>query len=113
MNLVLSKYAPRVSDPRVHKRITSVLDWCDLHLSTAKARPIHATVIRKVFGNPTSSELAAWLSANLLQQTGAYKVGGSSFSYMLSERGLAKVKALAQPDASTAYVDHKSWIDKL
>ena len=92
--LELTAYQPNLSDPRVQKRISSVVAWCDLHLSTASPEAVHHNELIKTFG-PSGNQLSKWLRANLLIQTGVYAPGTKSFSYLLNERGMNKLRATA------------------
>lgn len=53
-----------------------------------------ATDLRRVFGNTSNNALSRWLMANVLQQTGFYKVGEHPFAYFIRPEGLEKVLRL-------------------
>lgn len=53
-----------------------------------------ASDLRKVFGNASNNDLARWLMANVLQQTGFYKVGAHPYAYFLRPDGLEKILRL-------------------
>ncbi|ALV07309.1 hypothetical protein [Roseateles depolymerans] len=82
--LTLTAYKPNLKDPRVQKRVASVLAWVDLHLSPTSPQPVHHDKLRSVFGTPTNP-LSAYLRANLLCQVGTYIPGQQSLSYTLNK----------------------------
>lgn len=50
--------------------------------------------LRTVFGNTSSNLLARWLIANVLQQTGFYRVHEFAFSYVFRPEGIEKLLRL-------------------
>ncbi len=91
--LELTTYEPKLTDPRVQRRIASVLAWCALRLDPHSPEAVHHDELRRVFGTATNP-LTAWLRANLLIQTGTYLPRAKSFSYLLNEPGVEKLRAL-------------------
>ncbi|MRW83725.1 hypothetical protein GJ698_06410 [Pseudoduganella sp. FT26W] len=100
--LCLTPYTPNINDPRIKKRIKTVLDWCGpLLLSKKRPRSIHNGEIRKVFGN-VSKPLGRWLSSNLLVQTGSYTPAQHSYSYILNDVGYDKLCSLVNVKTATS-----------
>ena len=67
-----------MGDPRVRRRINAVIDWVLPYVAQGTG-PYEwsAKNLRKVFGNTSNNALSRWLMANVLQQTGFYRVGGT------------------------------------
>lgn len=100
--LCLNTYTPNINDPRIKRRISTVLEWCAPLLVTKKrVRSIHNSEIRKVFGN-ISKPCGRWLYSNLLVQTGSYTPAHHSYSYRLNEAGYDKLCALMDVQTATS-----------
>jgi hypothetical protein len=50
--------------------------------------------LRQVFGNASNNQLSGWLLANVLQQTGFYRVGEFPYSYFILPNGIEKILRL-------------------
>jgi hypothetical protein len=83
-----------MNDPRVRRRLRAVLDWALPRVPFPGPFEIMAKDLRKVFGNTSNNALARWLMANVLQQTGFYRVGEFPYSYFIRPEGLEKLLAL-------------------
>lgn len=86
-------------DPRVRRRIERVVQWALPYVANSAAHGLgpfefRAADLRKVFGNVSSNPLSGWLYANLMRQTGHYRVHEYSFSYEFKVEGLEKVLRL-------------------
>jgi hypothetical protein len=92
--LKLTTYKPNFNNPKVRKKATAVLKWCDGLRLFKNGRVVHHDKLTEVFGNRSQRGLSAWLYVNLLTQTGHYQPGKRSFSYKLKERGYQKVYEL-------------------
>ena len=99
--LSLTPYTPNLDDPRIHRRLKSVLTWCDCLRGQKRPKSINSAILRKVFGN-TSQPFGRWLRSNLLMQVGSYQAGKHSYSYFLNESGYEKLCALVGVEVSSA-----------
>lgn len=86
-----------MSDPRVRRRINAVIDWVLPYVARGTG-PYEwsAKNLRKVFGNTSNNALSRWLMANVLQQTGFYRVDEFPYSYVIRPEGVEKMLALLQ-----------------
>lgn len=92
MKLSLTKYEPKLSDPRVLRRTEQVMTLCKKMYDLEAEQPILARDLRKSFGNYSmKNTLACWLYSNLLEQTLWYEVGGQPYSYRVNRDGYLKV----------------------
>jgi len=82
-------------DPRVRRRVNAVIDWVLPYLAQDTG-PYEwsAKNLRKVFGNTSNNALSRWLMANVLQQTGFYRVGEFPYAYVIRPEGIEKMLAL-------------------
>lgn len=55
-----------------------------------------AKSLRKIFGNASNNDLSRWLMANVLQQTGFYRMGEFPFAYFIRRDGLEKMLTLLE-----------------
>ncbi len=90
--LKLNKYRPDFNDPRVKRRVNDVLAWARPLLVRKRATPVSSHELTKVFGNQRS-QLAAYLRANLLVQSGRYVVKKKFFNYEIKRDGFTKLSA--------------------
>ncbi|KPF48329.1 hypothetical protein IP87_02905 [beta proteobacterium AAP121] len=86
-----------MGDPRVRRRINAVIDWVLPYVAQGTG-PYEwsAKNLRKVFGNTSNNALSRWLMANVLQQTGFYRVGEFPYAYLIRPEGIEKMLALLQ-----------------
>lgn len=92
LKLVLpaNAYRPNWQDKRVTKRIKTVLQWCDQHLSERIEKQVHHATLNEAFGQQ-QNQLSAYLRRVLLIQQGQYQPGVASFKYLLNGEGYRKV----------------------
>jgi hypothetical protein len=91
--LLLNPYIPNLGDPKIKRRVSAVLEWCGSLLNDKRPRPIHNSVLTKVFANHQRNP-GRWLYSNLLQQVANYAVGKRSYSYVLNVDGYLKLHKL-------------------
>jgi hypothetical protein len=95
--LKLSKYRPDFNDPRVKRRVRRVLEWARPILIRTRPSPVASAELTKEFGNQKGN-LAAYLRANLLKQSGRYKVGKLFLDYSIKREGYDRLcAAIAAP----------------
>lgn len=114
MNLKLIKkdeaYRPNLKDKRVQKRVSSVLDWCDLHLYEHEAVRLHSvSQLAKIFGQQ-QNPLSKWLRNHLLIQIGGYEPGKMNYSYVLREGAVASIRGM-MGDAPVALSDAEKYAE--
>ncbi len=90
--LELSRYKPNFADPRVIKRVDTVLAFCRPMLLEKRARRISSEVLVQHFG-AMSSRLSMRLRHKLLQQEDSYSVGKCPFSYSVKRDGYLEMAA--------------------
>lgn len=83
-------YRPNWHDKRVIKRISAVVEWCDLNLSERIEKQVHHDTLNEVFGQQ-QNKLSAYLRRVLLIQQGQYQPGVASFRYLLNGEGYRNV----------------------
>jgi hypothetical protein len=74
----------------------AVVDWALPRMASEGPYEFMAKDLRKVFGNTSNNALANWLVANVLQQTGFYRIGEFPFSYVIRPEGLEKILGLLE-----------------
>jgi hypothetical protein len=96
-----STYKPNLADPRVRKRIATVLAWCGGMRLSNKPRAVSHSEIREIFGNTDQKGLAQWLRARLLTRSGHYVPGKQHFSYRLNLLGYNVLHAMLEVTPTT------------
>ena len=98
--LELSNYKPNLNDPRVRRKITTVLDWALPKMNLDEPFQCHKKTLTEIFGNQTSNQLGKMLRAKLLrEQSSSYRpknAAGEGYckTYRISESGFNRVSAL-------------------
>jgi hypothetical protein len=105
-------YAPNLRDKRVVRRVSAVLDWCDLNLYEGRAVKVHSVrtlvdfygnelaSMRSVFGQQ-QNDLTRWLRYNLLVQSGTYQEGLEMYRYTLRPGAVARLRSLIGEEKRT------------
>jgi hypothetical protein len=103
--LRLTTYRPNFTDPRVIRQVRDVLEWSRPYLLSKLPTKVSSKTLTGVFGNQKNN-LAAYLRANLLIQSGKYVVGFQSYRYSIKRAGFEKLsKAIGlavKPDVEIA-----------
>ena len=103
-------YRPNWNDPRVKKRVETVLTWVELSLSESADLPVPAQTLDSVFG-PIGHKLGDYLRANLLIRSDMYKPGLRFYKYRLKKNSINKI--LSQQDNNSYFVNTSSRIKVL
>lgn len=98
--LELSTYKPNLNDPRIRRRIETILEWALPMMNLGEPFQCHRDTLTEIFGNQSSNKLGKMLRAKLLrEESSSYKpknAAGEGYckTYRVSESGFNRVCAM-------------------